>query len=82
MKIVNEARMSDRQIARMLRGLDDSQLIAQELVQKGALHALVTLRSTRQPLADMIGSCERLARLISAECRRRQIPVVDDLEVS
>jgi hypothetical protein len=82
MKILNGAGMTPGELTARLKGLDDSELIAQELVQKGALHALETLRARRLPLDQMIESVERYARLISDECRRRGVAVADELEIS
>lgn len=82
MKISDGAGKPDRVIRRELRDLTDAELIAQELVQKGALHALETARATAHPIDALIASVEHVAQLISEECRRRELPTVDELEVS
>lgn len=67
-----------------IRALDDGALIGTEMVQKGAIHAVrhlletgVTESNARQTLESLI----RLGAHISAECRRRGLPVISDLNL-
>jgi hypothetical protein len=63
-----------------LQTLPDADLIAQELVQKGALHAIETLLRwgvTHSQAEAMKESLTAYASAISEECVRRKLPIVD-----
>lgn len=63
-----------------LTKLDDSGLLAQELVQKGAIHALqhLMLRGcTAEACAHMLQSALYLSEFVTEELNRRQLPTVD-----
>jgi len=68
------------QLRAELAKMDSLTLLAQELTQKGALHSLQTLERigvTAENVALLLNSLQRHGLLISAECKRRGIPVVD-----
>lgn len=63
----------------ILKG-DDGAVQAQELVQKGAIHALETLQAigvTEEHAQAMLTSARELGREITAECKRRGLAIVD-----
>ena len=60
-----------------LRGMDDAQLMAQDLVQQGAVHAVSWLLAngcTEDNAAAMLASLRTNAAAIRAEARRRGKP--------
>lgn len=65
-----------------LRKMPDGSLVAQEIAQKGAMHVVqFLLRSgdfSEQRLRDILEGLARQAQWISAECKRRGLPTVDD----
>jgi hypothetical protein len=64
----------------LVREMSHVELLAQEITQKAALHALVELRRrgiTEANVRAMIESLSRMARIISAECKRRGVATVD-----
>lgn len=79
-KIENMRTAQPAQVERDMRALDNATLQAQELVQKGAIHALRELQAmgiTEQNVTAMLESLERLGKIVSAEVRRRGLAVVD-----
>lgn len=63
-----------------LKTMIDGELIGQELVQKGAMHAVQTLLRigvTEENAKAMLESLSQYGQVISAECRRRGLPVVE-----
>jgi len=78
--IENASYMSQAQMRALLAELPNHLLQAQELTQKGALHALQELDRrgcSQTTLDDMARGCRTLGALISAECKRRGLTVVD-----
>lgn len=68
------------QIERDMRAMDSATLQAQELVQKGAMHALKELQAMGVSEANvrlMLESLERCGKIVTAEVRRRGLAVVD-----
>lgn len=68
------------QVERDMRAMDDATLQAQELVQKGAIHALtelVQMGISPENVNAMLESLEKLGAIVSAECKRRGLAVVD-----
>lgn len=68
-----------------LRGMDNGQVIAQELVQKGAMHAVRFLLEEMERGGDfkavllkMRQSLREHAMVVSEECARRHLPVVHE----
>lgn len=65
-----------------LRKMKDGEVLAQELCQKGAMHAVQWIlrdgEFTEQRLRAILEGLARQARWISAEARRRGLPTVDD----
>lgn len=60
-----------------LRAMDDSQLLAQQLVQQGAIHAvgfLLTNGCNEDAATQMLGSLRESASAIRAEAMRRGKP--------
>ena len=82
MHIVNEAgrlKTSEKVLAEF-RAMSDPEILAQEIVQKGAVHALTSLLRTgvtehnvRAALRDL----EFCTSAVSAECLRRGLAVVE-----
>ena len=70
----NVAGKTDAQIREMLKSLDDSELMAQELVQQGAVNAISTLLelgcNTRKAM-QMVDNLRCLAQFIREEAKRR-----------
>lgn len=67
-------------VERDMRTMDDATLQAQELVQKGAIHALrelVAMGISQENVNAMLDSLEKLGRIVSAEVKRRGLAVVD-----
>lgn len=67
------------QAAAEIAQLEDANLQAQELVQKGALHAMRTLMAigpTAKNAQDMLNSLEVYALIIQAECFKRGLTVI------
>ena len=81
MKIFNAAPVTDEKLKAELDRLSDAELVLQEIAQKAALHALQTVRHSPYPLDALIASVEHFGAVISAECRRRGVAVVDTLEI-
>lgn len=79
-KIENIADRSEAEIRAYFRGLDDGGLIAQEMTQKGAMHAVRFILDTpgdaRELAEQMRESLRWHAMIISEECARRGLPVV------
>lgn len=68
------------QIERDMRALDNATLQAQELVQKGAIHALRELQAMGVNEANvrlMLESLERCGKIVTQEVRRRGLAVVE-----
>jgi hypothetical protein len=68
------------ELRKVLRELDAPGLVAQELVNKGAMHALNRLERigcTPQNLAAMQASLREAAAVVTQEARRRGLPSVD-----
>jgi hypothetical protein len=66
-----------------LRKMDDGGVLAQELVQKGAMHAVRFLSEELAGGSDMAGilkqmreSLRQSAMVVSEECARRGLPVI------
>jgi len=78
--IENVAYKSEAEIRAYLRGLDDGGLIAQEMTQKGAMHAIRFILQTpgdaRELAKQMRDNLRWHAMIISEECARRGLPVV------
>lgn len=78
--IENGAGQSEEEVRAFLRGLDDGNLLGQELVQKGSMHAIRFILETpgdaRKLAEQMRESLRWHAMLISEECARRGLPVV------
>lgn len=78
--IKNVAGQSEAEIRAHLRSVDDGNLIAQEMTQKGAMHAvrfiLETPGDARELAEQMRDSLRWYAMIISEECARRGLPVV------
>lgn len=77
MHIDNEGAVSPAAFKAEIRSMPDSQLIAQDLVQQGAVHAVSFLMRhgcTEQAAADMLASLRENARLIREEAARRGRP--------
>lgn len=65
---------------RELKNMDDATLIGQELVQKGAIHALQFLKvegCTPERLEQMLESTLELAQCVTEEAARRGLPVIE-----
>lgn len=81
MQLVNSgASMSDEQIMVLLKGMSNNELLGQEITQKAALHVLFTLQNlgvTPANAQEMINSLNHFASMISTECKRRGLAVVD-----
>lgn len=80
MQIVNAAEMTGEQLERHLKTLDKAELLAQEITQKSAMHAINTLLRigcTESHARQMLRSLESFGTLISAECRTRGLATVD-----
>lgn len=78
MKILNGTR--DHLFVR-LREMDDTELLAQEILQKGCLHAVTHLLRVGVNEANANAMQRDLgegAEAIAAECRRRGLPTVTD----
>lgn len=60
--------------------LSEPELLAQELVQKGAIHVLEVLLARGQDPRKVLESLQRVSVLLTAELRRRRLPGVDVLE--
>lgn len=78
--IENVAGKSEAEIRAFLRDLDDGGLLAQEVTQKGAMHAvrfiLESEGDARELAEQMRESLRWHAMIISEECARRGLPVV------
>lgn len=78
--IENMRRAQPAHIERDMRALDNATLQAQELVQKGAMHALRELQLmgvTQENVRLMLESLERCGKIVTAEVRRRGLSVVE-----
>lgn len=67
-------------VAAELRAMDDGRVQAQDLVQKAALHALITLRRigvTEANVEAMVMSLQEYATVIATELRRRGMNPTD-----
>lgn len=63
-----------------LKQMNEGELLAQELVQQGAIHALQQLLlngCTAELCAEMISSAMQLGEHVKEECRARNMPTVD-----
>lgn len=81
MLIANHGAKTIEQLAQSLRGMVDGELISQEIVQGGALHALEHLKRigvTPANVDAMLASLQKFQSVIATECRRRHLPVCDD----
>jgi hypothetical protein len=61
--------------------LTDGEIMAQELCQKGAMHAVQFILRTgvnEERIRAILEGLAQQAQLITAECRRRGLPSVDD----
>lgn len=75
--IENWGGKSDTERRAFLRQLDDGGLLAQELVQKGAMHVVEFLLSNPGTnLQELRQSLATHAMTISEECGRRGLPIV------
>jgi hypothetical protein len=77
MRIDNDGRVSPETFKAEIHSMPDSQLIAQDLVQQGAVHAISFLLNygcTEENAADMLASLRENARLIREEAARRGRP--------
>lgn len=66
-----------------LKKMTDGEIIAQEIVQKGAVYALRRLLTdgcTPERCSELLDQASRLALHIQDECRKRGVPTVDWLE--
>jgi hypothetical protein len=76
MTALNIAGKTDAQIREMLKALDDSELMAQDLVQQGAVNAISTLLelgcNTRKAM-QMVDNLRCLAQFIREEAKSRGI---------
>lgn len=82
--IENFAGKSETEYRLFMRSLDDGGLLAQELIQKGAMHVVEFLLSapgnTYDNLKKVKQSLAWHAMIISEECGRRGLPVVPHQE--
>jgi hypothetical protein len=65
------------ELVRSLRGMEDCQLLAQNFVQQGAIHAVSFLLSngcSEETATDMLASLRSNASAIRAEAKRRGKP--------
>lgn len=65
------------ELVRSLRGMEDCQLLAQNFVQQGAIHAISFLLSngcSEETAAEMLASLRSNAAAIRAEAKRRGKP--------
>jgi len=78
--IVNWSGKSEGELRAYFRGLDNGNLLAQELTQKGAMHAVRFILEqnddARAIAVEMRESLRWHAMLISEECARRGLTVV------
>lgn len=77
MHIDNEGAVSPAAFKAQIASMPDSQLLAQDLVQQGAIHAVSFLLKhgcTEATAADMLASLRENARLIREEATRRGRP--------
>lgn len=73
MEIYNEAGQAPA-MAAMFRAMPDAQLLAQDLVQQGAIHAVSFLLQhgcSEQTAIEMLASLRESAGLVREEARRR-----------
>lgn len=82
MQIENVRNVSQSAYRRELASMPDGQLLAQEIVQKGAMHVLTFLLRTgpvsEERVREVLEGLACQAQWISAEVRRRGLPTVDD----
>lgn len=79
--IENEGRVSPAAFRAQIGDMPDEVLLAQNLVQQGAVHAVSWLLAngcTEDTAADMLASLRENARLIREEARRRGKPELFD----
>lgn len=79
--IENEGRVSPAAFRAQIADMPDEVLLAQNLVQQGAVHAVSWLLAngcTEGTAADMLASLRENARLIREEARRRGKPELFD----
>lgn len=77
MHIDNEGVVSPEAFRAEIRAMPDAQLMAQDLVQQGAVHAVSFLLNhgcSEQAAIDMLASLRENARLIREEAARRGRP--------
>ena len=79
-QITNMRGMSRADLERHVKTMHDGELQAQELVQKGAMHALTQLKLNGISAAnveDMLRSLSSMAVIISIEVRKRGLLSID-----
>lgn len=79
MHIVNTS-ASESQARQMLRALPSPNLLAQEITQKASINALIHLQRigiTEANVAMMLESLQSFGALVSEECLRRGLAIVE-----
>jgi hypothetical protein len=80
MKITNLAHVTPDELRKQLKAMDNGELLAQEITQKAAIHAinmLLRVGCTESKAREMLRSLETFGQHISAECVERGIGTVD-----
>lgn len=78
--IENANGLTAEQLLQRFRDMTDGELQAQELIQKGAIHALMFLHNqgaSPQLVAQMLESGQRIGSLVTAEVNRRGLVAID-----
>lgn len=81
MWIENAGGQSVATIRAKLRELEKGELMATEIAQKAAMHALATLLRIGVTAANaqaMLDSLGRIASVVAEESKRRGLPITDD----
>lgn len=77
MNIENAGTMDPAQLQATLAAMEEPELIAQGLVQQGAVHAisyLIKVGCTEKNAAAMLASLRSQGKLVTAEAARRGLP--------
>jgi rubrerythrin len=74
--------VSQAEYRRELAKMADGSVMAQEISQKGAMHVLKFVLAnepvTERRVRDVLEGLQRQAQWITAECKRRGLPCVDN----
>lgn len=79
-KLENARYLTRGHLERDLMAMDDATLQAQEISQKSAIHCLLELRKvgvTESNVNAFLESLEGLGQMISRECKRRGLAVIE-----